>query len=128
MKSRQDIENLEKLIGQLRALHTELLQLVKKAPNDGLNIFKLKIVNKVIASANVLLEGYKPFSDFEQFEEEALPTNSDVTMILAQYMEQVERFRSDHVTYHAYKWWYQVKGKASDVEACAPTRVSGEKK
>jgi hypothetical protein len=129
MKSKEDIENLEKLIGQLDVLHAEMSQLTRKSPNDGLNKFKLKVVNKVIAGGSVLLQGrYKPFDDFEESDEEDLPTNSDVTMILAQYIEQAERFRSDHVGFHMSKWNYFLDGKRTDVEARMPTRVGGVKK
>jgi hypothetical protein len=129
MKSKNDVEHLEKLIGQMQGLHSEISQLAKKSPNDGLNIFKLKLVNTVIAGGNALLKGgYRPFDDFEQFEEGDLPTNSDVTMILARYMEQAERFRSGHVTFHQSRWRYVIDGAPSDVEAKPPTRVGGEKK
>jgi hypothetical protein len=93
------------------------------------NKFKLKLVNKVIASGNTLLGGrYKPFDDFSQFDDAELPTNSDVTMILAQYIEQTERFRSDHVIYREHKWQYVVDGELSGVEAKASTQVGGQKK
>ena len=129
MKNKGDVEKLEKLIGQLQGLHSEISQLAKKSPNDALNVFKLKLVNKVIASGNTLLKGrYRPFDDFEQFDQDDLPTNSDVTMILTQYMEQTERFRSDHVIYDQYKWRYVVDGEPSDFEAGKPTRVGREKK
>lgn len=49
-------------------------------------------------------------------------------MILTQYMEQAERFRSDHVTYHEHAWRYVIDGVPSDVAAKMPTRVGGEKK
>ena len=52
MNTKEDVENLEKLIGQLNGLHSEISQLAKKSPNDGLNIFKLKLVNKVLSSGN----------------------------------------------------------------------------
>lgn len=126
MKSKADIEKLEKLIGQLHGLHSEISQLAKKSPNDGLNKFKLNFVNKVLGSGNMLLEGqYKPFDDFEQFAEDDLPTNSDVTMILAQYMEQTERFRSDHVIHYDYEWRYVVDGVPTDVIARPPTKIGG---
>jgi hypothetical protein len=38
MKTKDDVENLEKLIGQLSGLHAEIFQLAKKSPNDGLNV------------------------------------------------------------------------------------------
>lgn len=126
MKTKEDVEALEKLIGQLQGLHAEISQLAKKSPNDGLNKFKLKLVNKVIAGGNDLLQGrYRPFDDFEQFEEDQLPTNSDVTMILAQYMEQTERFRSDNVVYSSHDWRYVLDGQPSNVNANSPTKVGG---
>lgn len=129
MKTNEDVERLEKLIGQIQGLHSEISQLAKKSPNDGLNLFKLKFVNKVLQSGNAVLVGrYMPFDDFRQFEESELPTNSDVTMILAQYMEQAERIRSDHVVYHKNKWHYVLNGAPSDIVGRAPTKVGGEKK
>src|SRR5690606_37921877 len=105
MKSTSDVEPLERLIVQLKGLHDEISQLAKKSPNDGLNKFKLKLVKSVIASANTILPaGYTPFGDFSQFLEEDVPSNSDVTLVITQYIEQVERFRSDNVTYHDYEW------------------------
>ena len=128
MKNASEIEDLEKLIGQLQGLHAEISQLVKKSPNDALNVFKLKLVNKVIAAGNeVLKEGYRPFDDFEQFETDDMPTNSDVTMILAQYMEQSERYRSDNVMERDYnEWVYRVNGKASSIQAAPPTKVGNK--
>ncbi|WP_428826757.1 hypothetical protein ACLIKD_00710 [Azonexus sp. IMCC34842] len=127
MKTNEDIERLEKLIGQLQVLHSEISQLAKKSPNDGLNLFKLKLVNKVLQSGNeVLTERYIPFDDFRQFEEGDLPTNSDVTMILAQYMEQTERFRSDHMIHHDYEWRYLINGVPSKISGRAPTKVGGD--
>lgn len=129
MKTKEEVEKLEKLIGQLQGLHSEISQLAKKSPNDGLNLFKLRLVNKVLASGNDILAGrYRPFDDFSQFEQEGLPTNSDVTMILAQYMEQAERFRSDNVQYHDHRWCYIVGGAPSDMQAMAPTRAGAQKK
>lgn len=129
MKTNKDVEDLEKLIGQLHGLHSEISLLAKKAPNNGLNAFKLKIVNQVLKNGNAILTGrYKPLDDFVQFDEIELPTNSDVTMVLAQYMEQAERFRSDHVTYYDYEWYYVVDGEASDIRAKAPTKVGPESK
>jgi hypothetical protein len=57
MKTKTDIENLEKLVGQLQGLHAELTSLSKKAPNDAVNPFKLKLINKVIETGNKVLGG-----------------------------------------------------------------------
>lgn len=126
MKTKEDIDTLEKLLVQLKGLYTEISQLTKKSPNDGLNVFKLKLVNKVLAVGNTILVGhYQPFDDFEQFDPDQLPTNSDAAMILTQYMEQAERFRSDHIIWSttSLKWCYVLDGKKTQYEGAAPTKV-----
>ncbi|MGA1831454.1 hypothetical protein [Rhizobium wenxiniae] len=129
MKTNADVDALERLIVQLKGLHDEISQLAKKSPNDGLNKFKLKLVNSVIASANTILPpGYRPFSDFSVFLEEDVPSNSDVTLVLTQYIEQVERFRSDNVTYHDYEWVYVLGGKPSRTRAKQSTLIGAKEK
>jgi hypothetical protein len=128
MKTNDEVEALERLIVQLSGLHAEISQLAKKSPNDALNAFKLKLVNKVIAAGNAILpNGYRPFEDFEQFDTDDMPTNSDVTMILTQYMEQSERYRSDNVMRDDdYEWVYKVNGRASKIKAAEPTKVGAK--
>ena len=129
MENSDDIDELERLIVQLQGLHDEISQLAKKSPNDALNPFKLKLVNKILEVGNtVLINGYRPFSDFAQFDSDDMPTNSDVTMIISQYIQQAERFRSDNVVKHDYKWVYVLSGKPSDIPALEPTRVGSSKK
>jgi hypothetical protein len=123
MKTKEDIEALERMMGQLQGLYSEISQLAKKSPNDAVNAFKLKFVNKVLGTANAILDaGYRPFAEFEKFDSDDLPTNSDVTMILTQYMEQAERFRSDNVTAYG-GWKYILDGEPSDIEAAQPSRI-----
>ncbi|MFP6747623.1 MAG: hypothetical protein VCD66_08520 [Alphaproteobacteria bacterium] len=70
----------------------EISQLTKKKPDGAVNAFKLKLINKVITSGNFVLgENYRPFSEFSEFDVDDVPTNSDVTLILSQYMRQAER-------------------------------------
>jgi len=92
------IDNFEKAQTQLESLHAEIGALAKKSPNDALNEFKLNFVNQSFAKANeVLGKKYKPFADFEQFDNDRMPTNSDVTMMLGQYIGCMEKLRSDNV-------------------------------
>jgi hypothetical protein len=86
--TREEVEAFEKVFGQMEGIHSEISALAKKSPNDGLNKFKLRFVNATIASANAILaNGYLPFDDFKKFDEDDLPTNSDVTFIVGQYIE-----------------------------------------
>jgi len=124
MKRRGDVESLEKLIGQLQGLHSEISLLAKKSPNDGVNSFKLRLINRVVAAANeVLGPDYLPFGDFEAFDADDVPSTSDVALMLAQYMEEAERYRSDNVKFWHGNWVYVVKGEPSDIPSGAPTKV-----
>ena len=116
MKTKDDIERLEKTIGQLGAIHREISLLSKKSPIDTVNPFKLKMINKIIEIANhVLGEAYKPIDGFEKFDDDDVPSNSDIVFIVAQYMEEIERFRTDHIVYHNLDWVYLLDGKPSNI-------------
>ena len=79
------IEKFEKLHIQIKDMYNELSILSKKSPDGAINKFKLKFINQLIEEANQFLkERYKPFADFEKFEEEDIPFNSDVVMIISQ--------------------------------------------
>lgn len=125
MKTIDEVEKLEKIIGQLLGAHKEISILAKKSPADSLNAFKLKLINKVIEASNAVLgKGYKPFDDFDQFEADDLPSNSDVAIVLAQYIEEAERYRSDNVVYCEFEGWrYLVNGKASSIPSGPPSKI-----
>ncbi|MCP4317755.1 MAG: hypothetical protein GY789_17480 [Hyphomicrobiales bacterium] len=128
MKTKEDVEELERLVGQLQGLHTEISQLTRKTPNDAVNAFKLKLINNVIKAGNsVLGDSYRPFVEFEEFDVDDVPTNSDVTLILGQYMEQTERLRSDNVVYDSPNWTYIVDGEPSGIKAAPPSRIGSKK-
>lgn len=123
MKTNEEVEQLEKVIGQLHGAHSEISILAKKAPADSLNPFKLKLINKVVESANsVLGKNYRPFEEFEQFDGDDVPSTSDVTMVLSQYMEEAERYRSDNVTYKS-GWKYIVDGEVTRIPSGPPSKV-----
>jgi hypothetical protein len=100
MKQKQ-IDEFETLNGQLVAFHTEMNTLVKKSPNDALNKFKLGLVNSILRKSNTFLGKKRlPFEDFEAFNEETMPSTSDVLMILAQYLSAFEKLRTENITQH----------------------------
>lgn len=122
--TKQDLENFIKLNAQLEGLQTEIGALSKKSPNDALNIFKLGIVNQKLLMANKLLgTKYKPFNDFDKFDENFLPSNSDTTMVLSQYIICLEKFRSDNIkTDNAIfgNWFWVLDGKLSEFRTIPP--------
>jgi len=114
---REDLDKFEKLIGQLQSVYDELSVLSKKSPNDAVNTFKLQFINTLIADSNALLrERYRPFADFQQFDKDQVPQNSDVVFILSQYLECFEKLRSDNVVWHDFKWCWSLEGDSPDAE------------
>jgi hypothetical protein len=96
--TKEEVDAFEKVQAQLEGLHSEISILSKKAQNDALNKFKLKFVNQLLAEANVILgNNYKPFADFDLFDEDDIPSNSDATMVISQYLGCMERLRADNI-------------------------------
>lgn len=80
------------VVDQIRTLKYEFKALSSKKPNDVLNEFKVKYVNKSLKAANELLREDKPYEDFESFNDENLPTNSDVLMMLSLYLDRLVNY------------------------------------
>lgn len=123
---KENVDFFEKTNAQLMAVYEEITALSKKSPNDGVNIFKLKLINKVLQDANTVLdEKHKPFPDFSVFIEEDLPSNSDVVFILAQYLNCMENLRAKNIEQKEYgiTWYWIINGKVSDVITSPPKKV-----
>ena len=123
--SKNQVDTFEKVIVQLESLYDELSVLSKKSPRDALNLFKLRLINQVIQQANCLLGSpYKPFSDFELFDEDEIPQNSDVVLMLAQYKQCLEKLKVDNVKNNHGRWEWLIDGDLEEtVRTSAPKRL-----
>ena len=123
---KSDVHLFEKVAAQLTALRDELAILSKSKPDNPLNAFKLEFVNEKLAEANTILVGdYKPFGSFTAFDSENLPSNSDVVLVLSQYLTCLERWRSAHVYYEVtdFEWHWRLED--GDIKAAAATQSHG---
>lgn len=125
---RKDIDRFEKTVAQLEALQTEITVLSKKSPNDGLNEFKLTLVNAVLGEANIILgKKYIPFPDFKAFNKDDVPSNSDVTFILAQYLNCMEKLRSDNIcSNYEDDWCWEVDDGEDKIRTAPPKKIGGK--
>jgi hypothetical protein len=124
--TKTDIALFEKVVAQLRTLRDELAVLSKSKPDNALNVFKLQFVNEKLAEANTLLVGeYKPFASFTAFDADNLPSNSDVVLVLSQYLTCLERWRCSHVYYDEtdFKWHWRLED--GHIEAAPATQSRG---
>jgi len=120
VKSEADVQDFERLEQQLHSMLTEMSELSKKRANDGLNKFKLKLVNVLLEGINKFLGEQRPFKEFETFDENDLPTNSDVVVMLSQYAAAIFQHRVENTRFHDYKWWWALPGKQNPVETERP--------
>ena len=96
----RDVDFFEKMKAQIRQLHGEVSTLSKSKPDNPINKFKLGFINEKLEEANAILKGdFKPFKEFTTFNTDDLPSNSDVVMVLSQYLDGLEAWRSAHVEY-----------------------------
>lgn len=125
--TKEDIELYQKVFSQINGLYKEIGLLSKKNPNDVVNDFKIRFINKNLKDANSLLGEDKPYTDFDFFEDDSVPTTSDVVMMLEQYISALRRLKARNTTIKKVEdslWesgvqqnvWI-VNGKASDIHA-----------
>ncbi len=122
--NKEQVEAFLKLQPQLKSAYDEISLLSKKKPTDSLNTFKLKFINSILSRANEILEDkYKPFpDDFTLFNEDDMPNNSDVVLILSHYLTALEKLRCDNIERDLmYHWYWIIDDEISNQETDRPT-------
>ena len=123
--NKNEVENFIKIQSQMEEMHNEISILSKKSQNDALNEFKLSFVNNLLEEANgILNEKFKPFKDFKGFDKEKLPTNSDVVMVLSQYLTCLENMRVDNIQGDYDEWHWIIDKKESGIRTRKPKKLS----
>ena len=124
MITRIQADRLEKLMGQLEGIHVELSALAKKSPNDAVNAFKLRFVNEVLLNcAELLSGGYCPVGGFKEFNLDDVPSYSDVTFVASQYLQALEKMRSDNIELRVSRWWYVLPKDEPQLQAAPPAKL-----
>ena len=113
----KEVELFVKTYSQMQSMYNEITILAKKKPNEAVNIFKLRFINQILENANQLLkENYKPFENFENFDEDEIPTTSDITMMFAQYLDGMENLHSDNIRWDYNEWRWIIDGELSEIK------------
>jgi len=110
--NKEDIDIFEKLESKLRVMYEQISLLSSKKPHDAVNKFKLNFINDAITQANNFLgSSYVPFADYEKFNEDDIPSNSDVTFVLSSYLSSLKKFKSDNTKdeFGQIVWTFDVK-------------------
>ena len=122
--NREEILLFEKIHAQLSSFYEDVTMLVKKNPKDEMNTFKLKLINKALVRANQIIGDLKPFDDFEQFDIDGdMPNNSDVAIILGQYINCMDVLKKDNVHICSGRWYWKIEGDSTSKEICTSAPV-----
>ena len=100
MPSQKEIELYETIRPKIESIRNTIKDLSNKKPDVTLNSFKVKRVNLLLEQANGLLKDLKPYEDFSKFDEDDLPTYSDMLMILNLYVKSFEKYWQDNSETH----------------------------
>ena len=122
-KTTQDaVDQYELLNPLLTGIYKEMQELSKKKPDSPLNAFKVKAINRILEPIKEMLkmENTHAFLDKRTNKEECkyknvmdddeMPTNSDVVLVLNQYMNAMKIFYEKYYTYNSkdgHKWRIQ---------------------
>ena len=118
--NKSEVEEFRKMAAQLDALHQEALAASKKSPDKPVSAFKVKLANSVVIDAKKVLGLSAPALNFETFDEDDLPSNSDLSFVATQFVECAEKVRAENIRRYSGNWYWVISGEVSNIVATAP--------
>ena len=110
MKTTEDQLKLFSTISPLLiSAFNEVKEFSKKKQDELLNLKKVKMINRLLEKAKVVLKNEPTIDFLDMLDEDDLPSNSDAVLIMSQFIAAMNKFRSDH--YHSYNWGIDDNGE-----------------
>ena len=105
------IEEFKMLTELLVSVYNEMKEFSKKKPDEPLNSFKVKNVNRVLTKVKDILIQEPTAVFLDILDDESLPTNSDAILIIGQFQASMERFRKKYYLKNpsTHKWYWNTK-------------------
>lgn len=91
-----EVEQYKLLEPLINGVYEEFKELSKKKPEAGLNMYKVKVINRILESIKGLLKDEEVIQFLDVLNQDDLPTNSDVILILNQYLKALNMFYSKY--------------------------------
>lgn len=102
-----EVENFKMLNQLLESVYLEMKEFSKKKPDEPLNTFKVKNVNRLLVKVKEGLKNEPTIDFLDLLDEESLPTNSDAILIIGQFKASMDRFRGKYNT--KYRVWTTIE-------------------
>lgn len=87
-----DVDQFLMLRELVTGLYEEMKDLTRKSSKETLNEFKIKSLNRVLIPLKELLKEQPTAMFLDTLEEDSLPTNSDVVIVLSQYLSAMKKY------------------------------------
>ena len=89
----ENVAKYEMIFPMIVSMGDEIKTLSSKKQDGVLNSLKVKMINRLINSARDLLEKEPTLEYLEQLDGDLLPQNSDVVLVLCQYIEALTQYK-----------------------------------
>ena len=103
--SKEDVDQYELLTPLLESTYREISELSKKKPDAPLNAFKIKMINRILEPLKELLKNETIIQYLDILDTDDLPSNSDVVIILSQYIEAKKMFKENYYIWDQNDGW-----------------------
>lgn len=104
MITSRDIDKFECVYPLLVSITKSITVLSSKKPNDPVSEFKVDQINKILRQCNSILGENRPDIEFEEFDNDTLPQNSDVVVMLELYMASMDKFKVSNSDFVGDDW------------------------
>ena len=97
LPTEKNIEDYKLLQEMLRSLAIELRELSKKKQEGALNLTKVKMANRILKPLKEEILKNEPSQNFlDLLDEETIPNNSDVVLIISQYETALHEYEKKY--------------------------------
>ena len=109
----EQVTTYKRLVPMLAAAHREMSELSKKKQDGIVNALKIRNLNRLLTELSKLLERDPSREFVELLDEDTLPQNSDVVLLLSQWLEALNQYKAKHGGMDSYNWrWFTVENPA----------------
>lgn len=95
----EKVEKFDVLEPILHTIYGEMKELSTKKQDLVLNKLKIKMINNILEQMKKILMDEPAIEFLDLLDEETLPSNSDVVLIIAHYIEVMRQFKSKYYDY-----------------------------
>jgi hypothetical protein len=96
LPSEADISKFEMLEQLLASIYKEMKEFSKKKPDEPLNKFKVKSINRVLEPIKEIMKREPTNAFLDLLDEDSLPSSSDTILIIGQFNAAIEQFKSKY--------------------------------